>query len=61
MIYCHKCGRRTGKHANVCSNCGSYLRKRGHSTNYTLVIIRAILLVALVLFFIYLFNKYLGT
>lgn len=58
MNYCHHCGKRVSKGHLVCSNCGTYLRRRGHKTNYLAIIIRAALIIALVWFFLYLFNKY---
>ncbi|MEK6973833.1 MAG: hypothetical protein AABW41_01165 [Nanoarchaeota archaeon] len=61
MTFCHKCGKRSGKEDLVCVNCGAHLRRRSKKTNYTPIVIRAILLIALVLFFMYLINKYWGT
>lgn len=60
MSYCHRCGNRTTSTDNVCIKCGAYLRKHSsHGKNSSInVIIRATLLIALVLFFVYLLNRF---
>jgi len=61
MTFCHKCGKRIEKGHRVCSTCGSYLRKRGHDTNYLTIIIRAVLVIALIWVLIWFFKKYWNT